>query len=167
VFGLWTCHQYIGDIAAALASGYLLHNGYDYRWCLMIPAVINGIWAFVNFFRVPNTPEEFGVETEASKQQKAAASRGAEVEGPAPIGFIQAFLLPNVMNYAVAFGFFKLVSQDQDVVYRCAYVHSRISFSARVTSPNLFLHHHHHFINPFYCTVLYCRSTTRCSSSCP
>lgn len=27
-----------------------------------------------------------------------------------PVGFIQAFLLPNVMNYALAFGFFKLVN---------------------------------------------------------
>lgn len=28
----------------------------------------------------------------------------------APIGFLQAFMLPNVMNYAFAFGFFKLVN---------------------------------------------------------
>jgi sugar phosphate permease len=35
IFGLWTCHQYIGDIVAALAAGFLLHSGYDYRWyCL-------------------------------------------------------------------------------------------------------------------------------------
>lgn len=27
-----------------------------------------------------------------------------------PIGFLQAFMLPNVMNYAIAFGFFKLVN---------------------------------------------------------
>ena len=110
VFGLWTCHQYIGDIAAALASGYLLHNGYDYRLCIIIPAVINGFWAFVNFFNVPNTPEEFGVETEGSKAKALAASSGVVRDEPAPIGFIQAFLLPNVMNYAVAFGFFKLVN---------------------------------------------------------
>ena len=110
VFGLWTCHQYIGDIAAALASGYLLHNGYDYRLCIIIPAVINGFWSFVNFFNVPNTPEEFGVETEGSRKAAAAASSGVVCEEPAPIGFIQAFLLPNVMNYAVAFGFFKLVN---------------------------------------------------------
>lgn len=60
IFGLWTCHQYIGDIVAALAAGYLLHTGYDYRWCLIIPAVLNGIWAFINFTTVPSTPEEYG-----------------------------------------------------------------------------------------------------------
>ena len=32
IFGLWTCHQYIGDIVAALAAGILLHGGFDYRW---------------------------------------------------------------------------------------------------------------------------------------
>jgi MFS family permease len=32
IFGLWTCHQYIGDIVAALAAGFLLHSGFDYRW---------------------------------------------------------------------------------------------------------------------------------------
>jgi hypothetical protein len=37
-----------------------LHNGLDYRLCIIIPAVINGFWAFVNFFYVPNTPEEYG-----------------------------------------------------------------------------------------------------------
>lgn len=26
-FGLWTCHQYVGDIAAALASAYILSSG--------------------------------------------------------------------------------------------------------------------------------------------
>jgi len=110
IFGLWTCHQYIGDIAAALASGYLLYAGYDWRWCIVLPAVINGIWAFVNFYLVPNTPEEFGVITEASVAKAAASANKTSQEDPAPIGFIQAFLLPNVMSYAIAFGFFKLVN---------------------------------------------------------
>eukprot|EP01036_Dinobryon_divergens_P032819 gene32818-42486_t len=110
IFGLWTCHQYIGDIAAALASGYLLYAGYDWRWCIVVPAVINGIWAFINFYLVPNTPEEFGVVTEASVAKAAASASKTSQEEPAPIGFIQAFLLPNVMSYAIAFGFFKLVN---------------------------------------------------------
>ena len=58
--GLWTCHQYIGDIAAAVASAYILRSGFDWRWCIIVPAIINGIWAFVNFYSVPNRPEEAG-----------------------------------------------------------------------------------------------------------
>eukprot|EP00596_Hydrurales_sp_CCMP1899_P003824 CAMPEP_0119042288 /NCGR_PEP_ID=MMETSP1177-20130426/14518_1 /TAXON_ID=2985 /ORGANISM="Ochromonas sp, Strain CCMP1899" /LENGTH=471 /DNA_ID=CAMNT_0007008961 /DNA_START=96 /DNA_END=1511 /DNA_ORIENTATION=- len=110
IFGLWTCHQYIGDIVAALAAGYLLHSGYDYRWCLIIPAVLNGIWAFINFTTVPSTPEEYGIETENSRAAAEALKRGVAEDVKAPIGFIEAFMLPNVMNYAIAFGFFKLVN---------------------------------------------------------
>jgi hypothetical protein len=50
------------------------------------------------------------IETDTSRATAAAKSRGVVEEGPAPVGFFQAFLLPNVLNYAVAFGFFKLVS---------------------------------------------------------
>lgn len=60
IFGLWTCHQYVGDITAAIASGYILHQNIDWRWCIVIPAVVNGIWAFANFFSVPNRPAEIG-----------------------------------------------------------------------------------------------------------
>ena len=47
-------------------------------------------------------------EASAAKAINSANNKpaAAEVE---PIGFIQAFMLPNVMNYAIAFGFFKLV----------------------------------------------------------
>lgn len=40
----------------------------------------------------------------------SAKESGSSSEESAPVGFIQAFMLPNVMNYAIAFGFFKLVS---------------------------------------------------------
>ncbi len=58
--GLWTCHQYVGDIAAAVFSAYILRSGMDWRWCIVVPAVINGIWAFANLLSVPNRPEEAG-----------------------------------------------------------------------------------------------------------
>lgn len=47
-----------------------------------------------------------------SDAAKAAARRGDEPHAAEPpaIGFVEAFMLPNVMSYAIAFGFFKLVS---------------------------------------------------------
>lgn len=56
----------------------------------------------------------YRIITEASQRADAAkASRGASSsagpEEPEAIGFFQAFMLPNVMSYAIAFGFFKLV----------------------------------------------------------
>lgn len=58
----------------------------------------------------------YSVETEGSRKAAAAASSGIVEEVKAPIGFIQAFLLPNVMNYAVAFGFFKLVRRGRPLL---------------------------------------------------
>jgi sugar phosphate permease len=60
VFGLWTCHQYVGDVVAALVSAYVLSEGVDWRWCVMIPAVLNAVWACVCLWSVPNTPAEAG-----------------------------------------------------------------------------------------------------------
>jgi hypothetical protein len=44
--------------------------------------------------------------THASK----AKANGTSTGEAAPIGFFQAFMLPNVLSYAIAFGFFKLVN---------------------------------------------------------
>lgn len=46
---------------------------------------------------------------EDSKLTSSGAPRAPAVEQE-PIGFFQAFALPNVLNYAIAFGFFKLVN---------------------------------------------------------
>jgi len=112
IFGIWTCHQYVGDIVAALFAAWILSIGVDWRWVILVPAILNGIWAFINFYTVPNTPEEAGIVTEKSlKAAAAAASSGpSTVVEESPIGFIEAFMLPNVMGYAIAFGFFKLVN---------------------------------------------------------
>ena len=91
-----------------------MNIGWDWRLCMIIPAVVNGIWAIINIVSVPNRPEDAGIITEASKAQNIrknnASSGGPAVSEPEPIGFFQAFLLPNVLSYALAFGFFKLVN---------------------------------------------------------
>lgn len=110
IFGLWTCHQYVGDIVAAIASAYIISIGWDYRLAMTIPAVVNGIWAFVNFYLVPNTPAEAGLITKADQMKAKSKSSSTSADQTSPIGFFQAFMLPNVINYATAFGFFKLVN---------------------------------------------------------
>ena len=108
IFGLWTCHQYVGDIVAAIFSAWILSTNVHWLYCIAVPAVINGLWSIVNFFYVPNTPEDVGIETDKSRERKAM--NGGVVTEAAPIGFIEAFRLPNVFSYAIAFGFFKLVN---------------------------------------------------------
>ncbi len=132
IFGLWTCHQYIGDIAAAIFSAYILRSGYDWRLCIIVPAIVNGIWAFVNFYSVPSRPEDVGLELpnkNSSSSTKSSRKESGKEAAPPPIGFLQAFQLPNVLNYAIAFGFFKLVCFDLFSTVSVLAVHDIITFN--------------------------------------
>lgn len=108
IFGLWTCHQYIGDIVAALATAAIIKNGIPWQWALLIPGIANGVWGVVNFFFLPNRPAEVGIETEDEKKAALVGSSGASAQGT--IGFMDALMIPNVLGYALAFGFFKFVN---------------------------------------------------------
>lgn len=65
----------------------------DWRWCITIPAVINGLWAFINLFTVPNRPEEAGIITEASKAQNIRKQNAGSVavSEPEPIGIFHNY----------------------------------------------------------------------------
>ena len=107
VFGLWTCHQYIGDIVAALATAAIVKAGFAWQWALLLPGIANGVWGVVNLYYLPNSPAEVGIETE---EEKAAKSSGGGGSSGGTISFMQAVRIPNVMGYAIAFGFFKFVN---------------------------------------------------------
>ena len=74
--------------------------------------MVNGIWGVVNFLVVPNRPADVGIETEESRARvaKAEASGQDPAELPPPIPISKAVMIPNVMSYAFAFGFFKLIN---------------------------------------------------------
>jgi sugar phosphate permease len=74
-----------------------------------VPGVANGIWGVVNLFFLPNSPAERGIETEESRKADAAAASGTAAKAET-IGFMQALMIPNVLGYAIAFGFFKFVN---------------------------------------------------------
>lgn len=112
IFGFWTCHQYVGDVAAQLASAAIFAVHWPYWWCLTIPALANVLWAFVTMQLVADpvdkdiiTPE---VRIRQAKNAEKAEAGLAQDDGPKPIGFVEAFQIPMVAQYAIAFGFFKL-----------------------------------------------------------
>ena len=112
IFGLWTCHQYVGDVAAQLASSAIFAYGIPYWWCLTIPSIANLLWGFVTM-QLTADPADKGIVTPEvrARQIKNAekAERGEEADaGPQAMGFVEAFCIPMVANYAIAFGFFKL-----------------------------------------------------------
>jgi OPA family glycerol-3-phosphate transporter-like MFS transporter 1/2 len=125
IFGFWTCHQYMGDISAALVTAWVLGIGCPYWYALLIPAICNVSWAFLTMRLVPD-PYEMGIITpevrirlqKAEEKRKQLAEQGqasstSEVmaeDGPKPITYLAAIQIPMVAQYAIAFGFFKLTN---------------------------------------------------------
>jgi len=114
IFGLWTCHQYMGDITAAVCTAIVLGAGLPYWWALLIPAVTNFLWGFLTI-RLIGDPADAGIITDEvrARQEKQAAQRAAghAVSADiAPISYLAALRIPMVAQYAVAFGFFKLTN---------------------------------------------------------
>lgn len=115
IFGCWTCHQYCGDITAALCTAAVLNAGYAYWWALFIPAVTNFLWGFLTITLVAD-PVDVGIITDdvriRMEKNAAKAAKGEDVDdsGPAPISYAGAFRIPMVAQYAFAFGFFKLTN---------------------------------------------------------
>lgn len=115
IFGLWTCHQYCGDITAALCTAYVLNAGYAYWWALFIPAVTNFLWGILTM-RLIADPVDVGIITDdvrirmEKNAKKAAMGEEVDDSGPAPITYAGALRIPMVAQYAFAFGFFKLTN---------------------------------------------------------
>jgi len=107
VFGLWTCHQYVGDIASGLTTAAIVNSGFAWQWALLLPGAISGAWGVVNFYFLPNSPDEVGLLAEG---QVAAKQGDKPADAGGTIGFMQALRIPNVIGYALAFGFFKFVN---------------------------------------------------------
>jgi sugar phosphate permease len=56
---MWTCHQYFGNITAALLASFILYNDQSIPWeiVFLIPAVISFIWAIFILYNLPEKPE--------------------------------------------------------------------------------------------------------------
>lgn len=120
IFGFWTCHQYCGDVTAALCTAYVLAAKWPYWSALVIPAATNIFWAVLTTKLIADpandgiiTPE-VRIRMEKAEQKKREAEEAgksiAEDTGPAPISYAGALAIPMVAQYAFAFGFFKLTN---------------------------------------------------------
>jgi sugar phosphate permease len=83
IFGFWTCHQYMGDISAALVTAWILGSGAAYWWALFVPAIANILFAFITMQLVPD-PFDKGIITPEVKIRQAkfeAKKKGNGGEG--------------------------------------------------------------------------------------
>ncbi|CAB1097621.1 unnamed protein product [Ectocarpus sp. CCAP 1310/34] len=114
VFGTWTCHQYVGNIIAALvATAVLSREGVSYYWALIIPAAANAIWGLVIYMFLPPHPEEIGLESPKDTEKREAGgdvNEGRTDGEETAISIVEAFTIPAVASYAIAFGFFKFTN---------------------------------------------------------
>jgi len=112
IFGFWTMHQYVGDIVAAFAGAAILDSALNWRYAIMIPCILNGVWAIINFTMVPNDPSEVEglVEESAATGLTSGSNTSAPKAKDKPITYAEAFAVPNVLMYSFAFGFFKLIN---------------------------------------------------------
>jgi OPA family glycerol-3-phosphate transporter-like MFS transporter 1/2 len=120
IFGLWTCHQYAGDVASALVTAWILGNHWAYWWALFIPAVSNILFGFVTI-RLVADPFDKGIITPEVKirrakfeaKKKELAEKGETIKedaGPQAISIVGALQIPMAANYALVFGFCKLIN---------------------------------------------------------
>jgi OPA family glycerol-3-phosphate transporter-like MFS transporter 1/2 len=116
IFGLWTCHQYCGDVTAAICTAFVLGAGLDYTYAILIPALTNFGWGYLTLKLIAD-PADIGIITpevkirmEKLKAKQAETGSTAVDEGPAPITYAAALRIPMVAQYAFAFGFFKLTN---------------------------------------------------------
>eukprot|EP00567_Pseudictyota_dubia_P017072 CAMPEP_0197436578 /NCGR_PEP_ID=MMETSP1175-20131217/4007_1 /TAXON_ID=1003142 /ORGANISM="Triceratium dubium, Strain CCMP147" /LENGTH=491 /DNA_ID=CAMNT_0042965899 /DNA_START=71 /DNA_END=1546 /DNA_ORIENTATION=- len=118
IFGLWTCHQYCGDVTAGLCTYVVLKIGLPYWWALLIPSITNILWGVLTVQLIPD-PAEVGIITpevrirlEKLAAKRAELKEGEELvdEGPKAISYANALRIPMVAQYALAFGFFKLTN---------------------------------------------------------
>ncbi|KAG5183793.1 major facilitator superfamily domain-containing protein [Tribonema minus] len=110
VFGTWTCHQYMGNIIAAITATAILAQGFAYWWVLVISAVANLAWGVFLLMALPSRPAEVGIEFGDAPKVAVGEVVNKDTKQLPPISFVQAFQIPAVAMYALAFGFFKLVN---------------------------------------------------------
>ena len=115
IFGLWTCHQHMGDIAAALCTAFVLASGYAYWWGFLTSAIANVLWDCLShrIGSVLSTDAGITIEDDGRKKIIIGAKEVISKEStvlPVPITYVRAFRIPMVAQYTVAFVLFKLTN---------------------------------------------------------
>uniref|UniRef100_A0A7N6AKD3 Sugar phosphate exchanger 3 n=1 Tax=Anabas testudineus TaxID=64144 RepID=A0A7N6AKD3_ANATE len=137
VFGLWSACASVGNILGAFLASSVLKYGYEYAF--LVTSVVQFAGGIVVFFGLLTSPKEVGkdsdtglspVETDTDSHRPLMSDEEDEVEvgvysrqyhsvqepdeplaeSPKAIGFIQAFCLPGVLCYSLAYACLKLVN---------------------------------------------------------
>lgn len=128
VFGLWSACASVGNILGAFLASSVLKYGYEYAF--LVTSAVQFAGGVVVFFGLLTSPKEVGlrtdfetdllpVEGDSDSQRPLMSDEEDEEEeeeedvfqaAPTPIGFLQAFCLPGVIPYSLAYACLKLVN---------------------------------------------------------
>lgn len=136
VFGLWSACASVGNILGAFLASSVLKYGYEYAF--LVTSVVQFAGGVVVFFGLLTSPKEVGlsletetglspVETDSDshrplmsdEEEEEVYGRGYDSvqppeepldEPPKAISFCQAFCLPGVLPYSLAYACLKLVN---------------------------------------------------------
>lgn len=61
IFGTWTCHQYVGNITAAVVATAILKSSLNWTWALIIPSLTTFLWSVWMWAKVPEKPADVGL----------------------------------------------------------------------------------------------------------
>uniref|UniRef100_A0A8C1D872 Sugar phosphate exchanger 3 n=1 Tax=Cyprinus carpio carpio TaxID=630221 RepID=A0A8C1D872_CYPCA len=120
VFGLWSACASVGNILGAFLASSVLKYGYEYAF--LVTSVVQFAGGVVVFFGLLTSPKEIGEDTDSQRplisddedelcDEYSIQQRDEEPEPqPKAIGFLQAFCLPGVIPYSLAYACLKLVN---------------------------------------------------------
>lgn len=118
--GIWNAHTSVGNITGSLVASGLLKYGWG--WSLFVPGIIIGFMGMVVFFFLPVSPlsvgMHFGDDDESSPKKGSLAEplmldsivEAEDEEEEKAVGFLEAWRIPGVANYALCLFFAKLVA---------------------------------------------------------
>uniref|UniRef100_A0A8D3D5L0 Sugar phosphate exchanger 3 n=1 Tax=Scophthalmus maximus TaxID=52904 RepID=A0A8D3D5L0_SCOMX len=122
VFGLWSACASVGNILGAFLASSVLKYGYEYAF--LVTSVVQFAGGVVVFFGLLTSPKEVGTCMSGKlgpdiwslpftyEERHVHNSRviSGNLRSPQAIGFCQAFCLPGVLPYSLAYACLKLVN---------------------------------------------------------
>ncbi|KAL9237145.1 hypothetical protein vseg_011731 [Gypsophila vaccaria] len=121
IMGVWNAHTSVGNIVGSLMASSLLKYGWG--WSMFVPGIVIGFAGLVVFLFLPVSPLSCGMhmgEDDTNSPKKEALEEpfvpysgsedGLSDVAQGAVGFLEAWRIPGVANYALCLFFAKLVA---------------------------------------------------------
>ena len=118
VFGFWSGNASLGNIIGSIIVASVLSHGYEYGMLLNSILLFSG--GIIMFVCLISHPEDVGLKSPDNEDRTTdgveSTDEGGEtstpvvIKQPKAIGFVQAFLIPGVIPYALSYACLKMVN---------------------------------------------------------